>query len=550
MSDALLIAQLKSTLALNSLIHFTARLPLLKRLGLDQLYRSVDSKRLVFLLLSLLNALVSVVKKGIYLFLACFIPILFFAESMELPQFTLAYAQPRFFWIFSGFSLLMGSITLPSLTQNVELKYTLVRMMGMDARRCQIANILLEHVTTALAFFPCLMGACLLMELPVWMGAVLAAELLCARLAGEVFHLSIYRWTGVLINHSMWYLAISIGGCLALSLFPPLIAENLFPIHTILTHPLCAALFAAAGLGSVAVLLRFPRCFRLTIQCYAKQAEALRRVSGEEANFSQVKLSEADLHATLTLPSRFDHLEGWAYLQELFFHRHRRIVYRPFLLTMAAVGVLTVLGSVFIALFPIPELTEVIRLLPSSLPLCMFLLYAVDDNLCARACRAMFHNCDLSLLRYNWYRHPQAILRSFLLRLKKLCLLTGSLSLSLCGMFTVFVLVSGAQADWVSFGLFYASLMVLSVFFSVHCLGMYYLLQPYTSTLERQNPFFTLSSVLMYLFCYLPLRLSDWIDVASHTTLITVTLLAITVVYSVVIFTLVWCRSPKTFRVK
>ena len=52
------------------------------------------------------------------------------------------------------------------------------------------------------------------------------------------------------------------------------------------------------------------------------------------------------------------------------------------------------------------------------MPLMVFVMYLESTG--ARICKAMFFNCDISLLKYGYYREADVILKNFKIRLKKL----------------------------------------------------------------------------------------------------------------------------------
>lgn len=187
---------------------------------------------------------------------------------------------------------------------------------------------------------------------------------------------------------------------------------------------------------------------------------------------------------------------------------------------------------------------EVFSLVTGALPLCVFWLYIMDNTVGERICKAMFYNCDLALLRYGWYRERDAILKNFFLRWRMLSGVNLLLSGAVCVMFVLLTLLAGGQPPMGEFILFLLAILSLGVFFATHSLAMYYLFQPYTSELDTKSPLFKILNFVMYVVCYAALQ------VKSTPTWFALLVLGMTVVYSVVMLTLVLRRAPKTFRVK
>lgn len=179
-----------------------------------------------------------------------------------------------------------------------------------------------------------------------------------------------------------------------------------------------------------------------------------------------------------------------------------------------------------------------------ALPICVFLLYLMDNTVGERICKAMFYNCDLALLRYGWYRERDAILRNFFLRWRMLCGVNLMLSGAVCGMFVLLTLLGGGRPPVGEFILFLLAILSLGVFFAAHSLGLYYLFQPYTSDLDTKNPIFKLLNIAMYAVCWAATQLK------STPTWFALLVFGVTAVYSVGMLALVLRRAPKTFRVK
>ena len=85
-------------------------------------------------------------------------------------------------------------------------------------------------------------------------------------------------------------------------------------------------------------------------------------------------------------------------------------------------------------------------------------------------------------------------------------------------------------------------MIILSVFFSVHYLVIYYLLQPYNEKMEMKKVSYTIVSLVTYLIAY---TLNDIRMPSLYFSLIG---LLFTVGYIVVGLRLVYKKAPKTFK--
>jgi hypothetical protein len=171
----------------------------------------------------------------------------------------------------------------------------------------------------------------------------------------------------------------------------------------------------------------------------------------------------------------------------------------------------------------------------------IFLMYMLCNS--NRETRAMFYNCDLSMLRYGFYRKPGALIKMFTLRLTRIVL--GNLlptTLIIIGLLLV-TLASG-EGDYRELIPIILLLLSLSVFFSVHYIFMYYIFQPYTSTLGVKSPFFSIINGVVYLLSYMSMQIDE--PAARFLTYI----ILFSIAYVIAALVLVYYKAPKTFRVK
>jgi hypothetical protein len=103
------------------------------------------------------------------------------------------------------------------------------------------------------------------------------------------------------------------------------------------------------------------------------------------------------------------------------------------------------------------------------------------------------------------------------------------------------VITGGSAMTLVPIGIM---IVVLSVFFVIHNLFLYYIFQPYTTDLAVKNPLYKLFSFITYILCYTSMQLKNM----SNTFLIAIVVL--TVVYSIGALVAVYRVAPRTFVIK
>ncbi|OAB40256.1 hypothetical protein [Paenibacillus antarcticus] len=146
------------------------------------------------------------------------------------------------------------------------------------------------------------------------------------------------------------------------------------------------------------------------------------------------------------------------------------------------------------------------------------------------------------MLRYSFYR--AASFEHFRIRLIKITVLNLKIATTLATALTAIVLA--ASGEWLSRELLmmWVCILLLSVFFSIHHLFMYYIFQPYATELNVKNPLYYVINMLVSFASGISIIVRVPADIF---TAIVVTL---TIVYLLISLILVRKYGSRTFRVK
>jgi hypothetical protein len=261
-----------------------------------------------------------------------------------------------------------------------------------------------------------------------------------------------------------------------------------------------------------------------------------------EATFREVTLKDADLASSLLHQETYKNKHGYAYLNALFFERHRRMLLKPMFITLACIGVCFLAGLA--ATLFIPDFSSLYIIgINKGFPSLVFIMYILSTFLCQRATKAMFYNCDISLLRYAYYRKKNVILSNFRIRLKKVLIINGLPAFAIA--LALFILGLLANKEQVlSIIPVIVLVLILSVFFSVHHLFMYYVFQPFTTDLDVKNPVYKIVNGIIYMASYMCLQIHQ------APSAFVIIILGVTILYTIIALILILRMAPKTFRVK
>lgn len=540
MSRAVLqVFRVQSAMSVNRALFWLKKLPLVRRALPDRLYGARRAKQVLMAVVEGFKLLWAFGGKFLYLWLFCLLPVML--------TIGLAPDNGRAFSMFVSILFFMSFfvgcfLTADSLSATL-VKYTCVRQMSMSARTCIAATTGRTHVLTLLSFTPALLFFTVLLGQPWWYGALLSLELAACRCLGELFHLVIFTRTGRQPGRSVWFILAVVLSGLGLA-YGPLSVDSAFPLGRFLLNPAVCIALIGCGAWAAAWLCRYPGwrdVVRKTCRADTVSTSAARANAAQNA-FKDVRMKESDLSAE-DAGERVRSLRGYAYLNALFFRRHRRLLTRPMKFILLGVGVCFAAGLVCALLFR-DAAAGVLARLPSMLPVFVYFMYFLCNTLGQRICKAMFYNCDVSLLRFGWYRERSVVLRNFAIRLSRVALMNLVSASALCLAVLTLTLVSGAAVPAGELVPFLLCILCLAVFFSVHPLFLYYVFQPYTAQLAVKNPFFSLLNIVVYFLCFACLYIKQ--PPAGFALLV----LAATLAYSAAALVIVWKRAPQTFRVK
>lgn len=176
------------------------------------------------------------------------------------------------------------------------------------------------------------------------------------------------------------------------------------------------------------------------------------------------------------------------------------------------------------------------------LPYFVFIMYAINRG--TNFTQALFMNCDHSLLTYSFYKQPSFILRLFQIRLREIMKINAVPALVIGIGLALILFATGGTDNPLNYVVLVVSILCMSLFFSIHYLTIYYLLQPYNAGTELKSGTYRIVLSVTYVICFALMRLRMPIMIFGIMTIV------FCVLYSIVASILVYCLAPKTFRLR
>ena len=518
----LLSFRLRSTYMANTVLYSLKSLPLVRRILPDSLYAN-DGLKMFALLVSACIELGSVfLGKALYLGLMIYLPVL------AMPRAADSFLHVLFFMTVTG-ALLNTNLFNPTRD-----KYYAMVLMRMDAREYTLSNYLYFLLKMLVGFLPFALLFGLLAGVNPFVCLLVPLVVCGAKLIISAIVLFDCRDGEKVRNENLPTTVVwaGVGLCCVAAYLPPALGYAMPQWVFVLLAVLCIL----GGLAGLWYVFRFPHYRRVYHKLLVPENFAMnvKKTSTQALRTSYLKKIDTDVTKT-------SRKSGYKYFNELFMKRHSKLLTKS--AKRMALILLAVVAVVAVGCRLVPDVSKAVNgLMLTYLPYFLFVMYLLNRG--RNITQAMFMNCDHSMLAYRFYRQPKVILSLFTQRLKYVIAIDLIPSSVLALGLPLLLFVTGGTDDPLNYLLLFTSIVAMSVFFSVHNMVLYYLLQPYNLQMEIKNAAYTAVSWLTYLVCYIA------IGKEMPTVLFGAGISVFCVLYVIVALILAYRLAPKTFKLR
>lgn len=522
-----------STIA-NLFIFYIQKLPLIRKFVTDNFYANLKIKRIFTVIALLLSILWGFVSRLLYIGLLIYLPVVTFGEMLSIEdQFQL------FIHIFVLISFLVAAVSNAKILEPKREKYVAVKLMRLSPTRYMQASLSHRYILFALYLMPAMfffggkLGAS-----PV-QAVLITIVVTMWRVLSEYLHLKLFEKTGAILVKKIAAVWIVIGLGYAAAYLPLLLAMIPITGELLLSWPV---LILITGLGIYAtVRLATYSDYSTVVDAATKRDDPLLDINRMmiEAQKSSVASKDSDYSLERTGSNKFNSKEGYAYLNAIFFARHRSNIIEPVYKRIAIIGGVGAVGVAIMLIFD-PYAAILRSNVGVIFPFLMLTMSFLSVG--ERICKAMFYNCDVSLLRYGFYR--KAAFQHFLLRLIRITSLNLWIAAALGAALTIIIAASGGEVWSWEIIMLWIGILLISVLFSVHHLFVYYIFQPYSTERNIKDPLYFIVTMLVSFVCGVSIVVRIPIDI------FTAIVSALTLIYLFIAIVVVRKNGSRTFRVK
>ena len=513
--------RLKNTYRVNGIIYSIKQLPLIGKILPNKLYQSKALK--------IIGNIISILIEIGSIFLGKLLYVLFVILAML--DMMKANPSSSFVHIFV-FLTIAGAFLNTYMFNPTKDKYYAMILMKMDAKKYTLSDYGYALLKVIVGFLPFTILFGRSVQVPLWICLMLPLFVVCVKATVSAYTLKRYEKTKKVTNENLpeKQLWIAIGELLVL-------AYGLPYFGFALSNTIYLILFLSSLL-----LGGFSLFYIYHFSSYRKiYQELLTTNNNIITQNTTTELLKEQTRKQIELGEGTSNKTGYAYFHELFVKRHRKILTKSAKKT--AIISFFILCGVTIVAFVNPTLkAQLNSVILVYLPYMVFIMYMINRGTVVT--QAMFINCDHSMLTYRFYRTPKVILGLFRERLKTLIMINLIPALVIGGGLALLLWVTGGTTNPWNYVILVISILAMSIFFSVHYLVMYYLLQPYNIAVEVKSASYKLIQTLTYLVCYYMLQLR--LPIFSFG----ITMILFSIAYSFISLFLVYRYAPKTFKIR
>ena len=515
--------KLQNTYRTNSIIYSIKQLPIIRKILPNSLYQNKGLK--IFAnIISILWEIVSIfIGKIIYIAAMIFGTMSWYKTNQA----------DTFIHLFT-FLTLAGGVLNTYMLNPTKDKYYAIVLMNMNAREYGLSNYYYQLIKLVIGFLPFTILFGMIASVPLWVQILLPFFVVAVKLI--VMNYTIYKFkkTKKSANENLptKFVWGFVGICLLLAYGLPFIGitinSSIFLCVSIIT-----ILF---GIYSLVKIHHFKDYRKMYKQVLTKTNVYMQEnVNGTQA-IKDNSLKQIELDTKYT-----SNKTGFAYFHELFVKRHRKILTEA--VKKQSVIILVIIVAMIIGITMNETFkTKTNETLLVYLPYFVFIMYCINRS--SSVTQAMFMNCDHSMLTYRIYRTPKIILGIFKERLKTLITINLIPAVLIGGGLALLLYLSGGTNNFINYAILFVSIIAMSIFFSVHYLVMYYLLQPYNVSTEMKSSTYRVVQWLTYIVCWYMIQIKMPIFTFGIATIV------FCVAYCFISLFLAYKYAPKTFKLR
>ena len=515
--------KLQNTYRTNSIIYSIKQLPLIKRILPNSLYKSKGLK--------IFAGIISILWEIINIF---FGKIIYIAVMILGPLSWYNGNGADIFIHLFVFLTLAGGVLNTYMLNPTKDKYYAIILMNINAREYGLSNYYYQLIKLIIGLLPFTIIFGMIAGIPLWIQLTLPFFVVAIKLIVMNYSIYDFKKTNKASNENLptkfiWgFVAV----CLLLAYGLP--AINIVINQTIFFCVLVIAILF--GIYSFVIINNFKDYRKMYKQVLTESNVYMVQNLNSTQSIRNNSLKQIEIDKKYT-----SNKSGFAFFHDLFVKRHSKILTKA--VKKQSVVILLIITAMIIGIMMNNDIkTKTNEILLVYLPYFVFIMYCINRS--SSVTQAMFMNCDHSMLTYRIYRTPKVILGIFKERLKTLITINLLPAILIGGGLALLLYLSGGTDNPINYAILFVSIIAMSIFFSVHYLVMYYLLQPYNVNTEMKSSTYKVVQGLTYIVCWYMIQIQMPIFTFGIATIL------FCIAYCFISLFLAYKYAPQTFKLR
>ena len=507
--------KLQNTYRTNSIIYSIKQLPLIKRILPNSLYKSKGLKIFAGIISILWEIINIFIGKILYILLMIFMALTWYKTNQA----------DTFIHLFT-FLTFAGGVLNTYMLNPTKDKYYAIILMNINVKEYGLSNYYYQLIKLVVGFLPFTILFGWMLGVPLWIQILLPFFILAVKLIVMNYLIYKYKKTNKIANENLptkivWSF---VGICLLLTYGLPFLGITINS-----TIFLCISVIAILlGIYSLIKIHNFKDYRKMYKQILTESNVYIQEKANGTQAMKDNSLKQIELDTKYT-----SNKTGFAYFHDLFVKRHKKILTEA--VKKQSVVILVIITAMIIGITMNENFkTKTNEILLVYLPYFVFIMYLINRS--SSVTQAMFMNCDHSI-----YRTPKVILGIFKERLKTLITINLLPAVLIGGGLSLLLYLSGGTDNPLNYAILFISIIAMSIFFSVHYLVMYYLLQPYNVSTEMKSSTYKVVQGLTYIVSWYMIQIKMPIFGFGIATIV------FCIAYSLISLFL---YAPKTFKLR
>lgn len=515
--------KLQNTYRTNSIIYSIKQLPIIRKILPNSLYKNRGLK--IFAnIISILWEIISVfIGKIIYIVAMIFMALSWYHTNQA----------DTFIHLFT-FLTFAGGVLNTYMLNPTKDKYYAIILMNINAREYGLSNYYYQLIKLVIGFLPFTIIFGMIAGVPLWIQILLPFFVLAVKLIVMNYCIYDFKKKNKVSNENLptKFVWGFVGICLLLAYGLPAMGITINSIIFLFVFIITILL----GIYSFFKIHNFKDYRKMYKQVLTESNVYMQEIKTGTQAIKDVSLKQIDLDTNYT-----SNKSGFAYFHDLFVKRHKKILTEA--VKKQSVVILVLIIAIIIGInFNENLKNKTNEILLVYLPYFVFIMYLINRS--SSVTTSMFMNCDHSMLTYRIYRTPKVILGIFKERLKTLISINLLPAVLIGGGLALLLFLSGGTDNPINYAILFVSIIAMSIFFSVHYLVMYYLLQPYNVGTEMKSSTYKVVQGLTYFICWYMIQIKMPIFSFGIATII------FCIAYCLISLFLAYKYAPKTFKLR